>query len=78
MRPLTRTPPSAAVAGIVWAANPMCTNAEIRVALQKSAQDLPPAGRDAETGFGLVDAAAALNYLAKNKCKAYLLPKKLL
>jgi hypothetical protein len=59
----------------VWAANPKCTNAEIRAALQKSAQDLPPAqGRDAETGFGLVDAAAALAYLAKNKCRAYLPP----
>jgi hypothetical protein len=63
------------VAGIVWNAHPKCTNAEIRAALQKSAQDMPPAlGRDEYTGFGLVDAAPALAYLAKNKCKAYLPP----
>ena len=59
----------------MWSANPNCTNAEIRTALQKSAQDLGSAqGRDADTGFGLVNAAAALAYLAKNKCKAYLPP----
>jgi hypothetical protein len=66
---------TAAVAGIVWAANPKCTNAEIRAALQKSAVDRPPAkGRDIETGFGLANAAIALTYLAKNKCRAYLPP----
>ncbi len=59
----------------MWAANPKCTNAEIRAALQKSAGDLGYAqGRDEDTGFGLADAGAALAYLAKNKCRAYLPP----
>ena len=62
---------AAGVAGVVWAAHFKCSNAEIRAALQKSARDAAPAGRDDDTGYGLVRAKAALDYLAKNKCKAY-------
>jgi serine protease len=61
----------AGVAGVVWAEHPKCTNAEIRAALQKSALDLEPKGRDVNTGFGLVRAKAALSHLATNKCRAY-------
>jgi subtilisin family serine protease len=56
------------VAAIVWAANPGCTNAEIRTALRASAADLGTAGTDASSGYGLVQAKAALDYLIANPC----------
>ena len=57
------TPHVAAVAALVWSANPSWTNVEIREALNASAVDLGAAGRDTIFGYGLVQAAAALDYL---------------
>lgn len=47
----------------IWAARPACTNAQIRRALEFSALDLGPDGRDDEYGFGLVQAEAAYRFL---------------
>jgi serine protease len=57
------TPHVAGVAALVWSANPAWTNKQLREALTVSAEDLGAAGRDSSYGFGLVRAAAALDYL---------------
>jgi serine protease len=57
------TPHVSGVAALVWSYNPSWTNAQIRDALRKSAQDLGAAGRDNEYGHGLVQAKAALDFL---------------
>lgn len=57
------TPHVAGVAALVWSANPNWTAAEIRNALAVTAEDLGSAGRDNQTGWGLVRAKAALDYL---------------
>jgi serine protease len=58
------TPHAAASAVLVWGMRPSCGPAEIRCALQRSALDLEVAGRDNTTGFGLVQAVAAVNRLS--------------
>ncbi|PKO06433.1 MAG: peptidase S8 [Chloroflexi bacterium HGW-Chloroflexi-3] len=58
------TPHVSGVAALVWSANPEWTNAQIREALTASALDLGAAGRDNAYGYGLVQAKAALDYLA--------------
>ena len=57
------TPHVAAVAALVWSHNGNWTNVQIRDALTSSAKDLGTAGRDVYFGFGLVQAAAALEAL---------------
>lgn len=57
------TPHVAGVAALVWSANPSWTAAQIREALAVTAEDLGTAGRDNNTGWGLVRAKAALDYL---------------
>jgi subtilisin family serine protease len=57
------TPHVSGVAAIVWSAKPDATNAQVRAALTSTALDLEAAGRDNNTGYGLVqafDAAEAL------------------
>jgi subtilisin family serine protease len=56
------TPHVAGVAALVWSARPDLTAVQLREALEKSARDLGPTGRDPQTGFGLVQAADALEY----------------
>lgn len=46
-------------AALVIASNPSLTNVEIRQRLQETAEDLGPAGKDDEFGYGLVDAENA-------------------
>ena len=60
-----RWPPRtlSAVAALVWSSKPTATNAEIRSALQQTAQDLGTAGRDNYYGYGLVQAKAAIDAL---------------
>ena len=58
------TPHVSGVAALVWSRYPTKTNVEIRNALDASAKDLGPAGRDSNFGFGLVRAQAALALLA--------------
>ena len=54
------TPYVAAAAGLLRAADPSLTVVEIRNLLNATAEDLGPAGRDDDFGYGLVDPAAAL------------------
>lgn len=60
------------VAGVLWAAYPKCNNTEIRTALQRTAIRPPdsPGVRDPNWGYGLVQAKAALDYLAAHPCAA--------
>ena len=51
------------VAALIWGHGPELSAAQIRTALQAGAQDLLADGRDDQTGFGLVDAAASLALL---------------
>ncbi|WP_100657291.1 S8 family serine peptidase [Alteromonas flava] len=60
------TPHVAAVAALAWSNNLSCTAAEVRTALKATAIDLDVAGRDDRTGFGMVQAKAASDYLAAN------------
>lgn len=58
------TPHVAGVAALVWSNNRSCTNAQIRAALNASALDRGDAGRDDKYGHGIVQAQAAMDYLA--------------
>ena len=62
------TPHVSAVAALVWSHHTGCNATEVRNALNATAQDLDTAGRDNKTGYGLVKAQAALNYLAGQSC----------
>ena len=58
------TPHVSAVAALVWGSKPTATNAQVRAALQQTAEDLGTAGRDTSYGFGLVRAKNAITSLA--------------
>ncbi|MDX5405492.1 MAG: S8 family serine peptidase [Chromatiaceae bacterium] len=62
------SPHVAGVAALVWSHYPLCTNAQIRSALAATAEDLGDTGRDTSYGFGLVQAKAAVDYLAQYGC----------
>lgn len=53
------TPHVAGAAALAWAAHPEWTAAQVRQALEATAQDVGAAGRDAQTGLGLVRADLA-------------------
>lgn len=55
------SPAVAAVAALVWSANPTLTNQQIRSILETTAVDLMTPGWDHFVGHGLVDAQAAVN-----------------
>jgi len=57
------TPHVVGVAALVWSLKPNCTNAQIRAALQATAEDLGTPGRDTSYGFGLVRAKNAYDSL---------------
>ena len=57
------SPHVAGIAALIWSHNPQWTNEQIRQALQTSARDLGPPGRDNSFGFGLPQAKAALDWL---------------
>jgi subtilisin family serine protease len=57
------TPHVAGVAALIWSHAPSAGAAAIRQALQQTAIDLGPIGRDNSYGFGLVQARAAVNLL---------------
>ena len=57
------TPHVSGVAGLVWSYHPQCSAQQIRRALTQTALDLDVLGRDNRTGFGLVNALAAKQYL---------------
>jgi serine protease len=58
------TPHVSGVAALVWSNFPARSNADIRNALEQTAQDLGAAGRDNYYGHGLVQAKAAYDLLA--------------
>ena len=62
------TPHVSGVAALVWSHHESCTNAEIRAALGSTAEDLGAPGRDNAYGYGLVQAKAAVDFLALNAC----------
>ena len=62
------TPHVSGVAALVWSNFKQCSNTEIATALKNSATDLDAAGYDVNTGWGLVQAPAAMAYLAANPC----------
>jgi serine protease len=61
------TPHVSAVAALIWSADPSWTNVQIRAALQQTALDLGAVGRDNAYGYGLVQAASALQVLRDHK-----------
>jgi hypothetical protein len=55
------TPAVAGVALLVWSQYPSWTRDQVRTRLQSTAIDLGPAGRDAQFGYGRVDAPRAVH-----------------
>ncbi|WP_342120706.1 S8 family serine peptidase [Pseudoduganella sp. OTU4001] len=62
------TPHVSAVAAMVWSHFPKCSQADVRSALNASAEDLGVKGRDDKFGYGLVRAMAAYNLLKTYTC----------
>lgn len=62
------SPHVAGVAALVWSNHPQCSAAQIRSALNRTAQDRGTAGRDTSFGFGIVQAKAAVDDIASNGC----------
>ena len=62
------SPHVAGVAALVWSNHPGCTAAQIRNALNATAEDRGSAGRDTSYGWGIVKAKAAHDYLTNNGC----------
>jgi serine protease len=52
-----------AAAALIWSSDPTKSNSQVRQSLRETALDLGIAGRDIATGFGLVQAKAAMEYL---------------
>ena len=62
------SPHVAGVAALVWSNHPQCTAAQIRSALNRTAQDRGTTGRDNSYGFGIVQAKAAVDNITANGC----------
>ncbi|GAB2923559.1 S8 family serine peptidase [Rheinheimera gaetbuli] len=62
------SPHVAGVAALVWSNHPGCSAAQIRNALNTTAEDRGAAGRDTSYGWGIVKAKAAHDYLTNNGC----------
>ncbi|MBZ9610584.1 S8 family serine peptidase [Rheinheimera maricola] len=62
------SPHVAGVAALVWSNHPQCTAAQIRSALNATAEDRGSSGRDNSYGWGIVKAKAAHDYLTNNGC----------
>lgn len=60
------TPHVAGIAALVWSNNPTCSASEVRNGLKATAMDIDVAGRDDRTGYGIIQAKAASDYLATN------------
>lgn len=58
------SPHVAGVAALAWANSPDCTASQVRATLRDTALDLETAGRDNQTGYGLVQAKAASDALS--------------
>ena len=62
------TPHVSAVAALVWSHYPECSAEDIRSALTASSLDIGAKGYDYRTGYGMVQANAAMQYLADEDC----------
>ncbi|WP_025822647.1 S8 family serine peptidase [Shewanella marina] len=62
------TPAVSGLAALVWSNHNDCTGTEIRDALKATAMDSGAAGKDVYFGYGIVDAAAANEYLNTQGC----------
>lgn len=60
------TPHVSGIAALIWSADTSRTNSQVRAALENTALDLGVSGRDDSFGYGLVQAAGALQYLTNN------------
>ncbi len=54
--------------GLVWSHHPECSNQQIRGILQQSAKDLGTAGRDDNSGHGLIQAKDAVDLIDLHGC----------
>ena len=63
-------PHVAAAAALVWSHFPDCTNEQIRYALAASAKDMGEPGCDTESGYGIVQAKAAYEFLESMSCSS--------
>lgn len=52
----------------IWAAYPYCPASVLRTAVESTAKDLGPKGKDIMFGHGLLQLEAAFDYLAKQPC----------
>jgi subtilisin family serine protease len=55
------TPHVAGLAALIWSRNRNLTNEEVRALIRNTATDLGARGRDIQYGYGLINAAKALN-----------------
>ena len=60
------TPAVSGVAALVWSNHPTCTGTQIRQVLKDTAMDAGAAGKDVYFGYGIVQAADALQYITDN------------
>lgn len=58
------TPIVSGAAAWVWTARPQLDNTQLFEMMRRSATDVPPAGHDDASGYGMLDVAAALAYPA--------------
>lgn len=63
-------PGVAGVSALVWSNFGNCTGEEVRDALRRTARDIDVNGRDDNTGYGVVQAKAAVEYLQQAGCAA--------
>ncbi|WP_196141183.1 S8 family peptidase [Aliikangiella sp. G2MR2-5] len=62
------TPHVVGTAALVWSHFPQCSNWDIRNALRQTAMDVGAAGKDYYSGYGMVQAKDAIDYLSANGC----------
>ena len=62
------TPAVAGIAALIWSNNRNCSGEDIRAALKATALDSGASGKDVNFGYGIVQAAAANEYLAASGC----------
>ena len=64
-------PHVAGAAALVWSAHPTWTNTQVRTALEATAQDVGPAGRDDWSGAGMVRPDRAIAYAPATAAPAF-------
>ena len=60
------TPHVVGVAALIWSKYPKKSAVALRAAMDATARDLGPAGRDPYFGYGMVQAKAAMDYLGSH------------